>query len=216
MEVVPNWADGAALCASATDVDALRAEWGLQGRRVVMYSGNLGRAHTFQEILTVAEHWKTRDDTVILFIGGGHAWNAAERQARRRNLTNVLFKPYQDRLSLGVSLSVGDVHLVTQKPETVGLLVPSKLYGILAVGRPVVFFGPVASEVAITLKETGAGFTVVPGDVDGLQRTLESLLGDNALRQDFGDAGRSYMAKQGNRAFRTDQYRKILESAAGR
>jgi glycosyltransferase involved in cell wall biosynthesis len=216
LRVISNWADVDALRVAADEVERLRDQWRLQGRKVVMYSGNLGMAHSFAEILAVADRWRSRSDTVFLFVGTGVAAEAVAQRARDRQLENIVFKPHQAWSALGVSLSAADVHLITQRPETLGMLVPSKLYGIMAVGRPAVFVGPDDSEVARTLQEAGAGFTVAPGDVGALERVLESLLSDPGLQRTCGEAGRRYMRERGSRARRTEAYRQVLEHAAGR
>jgi glycosyltransferase involved in cell wall biosynthesis len=214
LKVIPNWADVDALAVSADDVAALRAKWGVQGRKVVMYSGNLGRAHTFDEVLAVAERWKNKKDTIFLCIGAGQAWDQVKKQVLERGLDNVVLKPYQDRTSLGVSLSIGDVHLITQKPETLGLIVPSKLYGVMAVGRPVVYVGPKESEVALTLKDCKAGLTVAPGDVDGLERALAAYLDNPDMASSAGMAGRAYAKREFSRQVVTARYDALFNSIA--
>jgi glycosyltransferase involved in cell wall biosynthesis len=213
--VIPNWADLESLRHTPEDVARLKESWGLTGKRVVMYSGNLGRAHLFGEVLDLAERWRDRTDIVILCVGSGQGWNAVAAERDRRGLSNILLKPYQDRAALGASLACGDVHLITQRPETLGLIVPSKLYGIMAVQRPTVFLGPATSEVALTLSETGAGSVVAPGDVDGLEFLLLQYLYDPAAAARAGLAGRNYMGSEGDRRFRTAQYAEIFEEVAG-
>jgi glycosyltransferase involved in cell wall biosynthesis len=213
--VIPNWAELESLQYAQDDVARLKESWGLAGKRVVMYSGNLGRAHLFGEILTVAERWRDRRDIVFLCVGSGQGWSAVATERDRRGLSNILLKPYQDRVALGVSLACGDVHLITQRPETLGLIVPSKLYGVMAVGRPTVFVGPAASEVALTLIGTGAGSVVAPGDVDGLEEAILQYLDDSAAATGAGRSGRDYMGREGDRRFRTAQYAEIFEEVAG-
>jgi glycosyltransferase involved in cell wall biosynthesis len=214
--VIPNWADLAALTADEAAVAALKAHWGIAGKTVVMYSGNLGRAHTFDEVLSVAERWKGRPDVVFLFVGGGAHWDAVAGRARVQGLDNVVVKPYQERERLGVSLAVANVHLITQKAETLGLMVPSKLYGVLAVSRPVVFVGPAESEVALTLTETGSGKVVSPGDADALETALRGYVEDPQSARRAGSAGRRWMEAQGDRKFRTAKYAEILRAAVER
>jgi colanic acid biosynthesis glycosyl transferase WcaI len=213
--VIPNWADLDSLRHTPEDVARLKESWGLTRKRVVMYSGNLGRAHLFGEVLDLAERWRDRTDIAILCVGSGQGWDAVAAERGRRGLSNILLKPYQDRAALGASLACGDMHLITQRPETLGLIVPSKLYGIMAVERPTVFVGPATSEVALTLSEIGAGSVVAPGDVDGLECALLQYLYDPAAAARAGQAGRNYMESDGNRRFRTAQYAEIIEEVAG-
>lgn len=146
--VIHNWADEEQLHPIAHDQNPLRTEWGLQGKFVVGYSGNLGRSHDFATILEAAAALKDKTDIVFLLIGGGAQLPNVQKECADKGLTNVMFKPYQPREKLSESLSVADVHLISLKPELESLIVPSKFYGILAVGRPVIFIGAAQGELA--------------------------------------------------------------------
>src|SRR5208282_5983805 len=115
--VIPNWADGAAIGPVPQSENPLRVEWGLEGKFVIGYSGNMGRAHEFHTIVDAAAALQGEPDTVFLFIGGGAQKALIAAAAAERGLGNVLFKPYQPRDGLAQSLGVADVHLVTLRPE---------------------------------------------------------------------------------------------------
>lgn len=189
--VIHNWADGEAIAPTAGGIDALRAAWGLAGKFVVAYSGNMGRAHEFGTILDAAERLRHRDDIVFLFIGGGHRQPWIAQQALARNLANVQFRPYQRRESLGDSLGVADLHLTCLQPALEGLMVPSKVYGILASGRPTLHVGDPAGEIATLLATANAGYTAGTGDAGTLARKIESLCADAALRATLGKNARA-------------------------
>src|SRR6185503_4809828 len=106
----------------------LRREWNLQDAFVVGYSGNMGRVHEFGTILDAAERLKSSVNIVFLFIGEGAQRNWIEEEARRRGLENIMFKPYQPRKKLGLSLTIPDVHLISLRRSMEGLIVPSKFY----------------------------------------------------------------------------------------
>jgi colanic acid biosynthesis glycosyl transferase WcaI len=169
IHVIPNWADPDIRPISHAE-NPFRQEHGLDGKFVVMYSGNMGLAHPFEEVLDAAEELSSDQDVVFLFIGDGPRKASLEQAVRERRLTNVRFLPFQPRERLSESLSAGDVHIVTMEEEVAGLVVPSKIYGILAVGRPYVFLGPQYSEAAMTAaeaegtrqNETDAATRVVP------------------------------------------------------
>ncbi len=210
--IIPNWADLDSLRYAQEDVARLKESWGLAGKRVVMYSGNLGRAHLFGEVLDLAERWRDRTDIVILCVGSGQGWNAVAAARDRRGLSNVLLRPYQDRAAGRLARLRGRAPDHAEARD-LGLIVPSKLYGIMAVQRPTVFLGPVTSEVALTLSETGAGSVVAPGDVDGLEAALGRYLSDADEARCAGQAGRDYMEREGDRRFRTERYGEIFEKA---
>jgi colanic acid biosynthesis glycosyl transferase WcaI len=137
IRVIPNWVDDENISAVRHADNPLRQQWGLEGKFVVGYSGNLGRAHEFDTLLAAAERLRGRPDIIFLFIGGGHHVSELERLAGQRGLLrNFVFQPYQDRAQLKFSLSVADVHWISLRVELEGLIVPSKIYGIMAAGRP--------------------------------------------------------------------------------
>lgn len=184
--VIHNWAD-AALEPVAPETNPLRTEWHLGDSLVVGYSGNLGRAHEFGTILGAM---KQLPHIRFLFIGAGAKLDAVKREAGE----NAMFLPYQPRERLAQSLSAADVHLVSLQPQLEGLVQPSKFYGVLAVGRPVIFIGARDGELARIIDEHRCGVVVEPGDVDGLTRALTAL-----------DTHRETAAQMGRRGF--DAYR---------
>ena len=190
--VIPNWADREAIRPVAAVDNPLRREWGLEGKFVVCYSGNMGRVHEFDTILGAAERLNGQAAGIgFLFIGGGAQRRMVEDEARGRALANVQFRPYQDRAGLSFSLGVGDVHLVSQRPEVEGYVFPSKLYGILAAGRPVVFIGEAQGEIGALVEREGIGVAVRQGDAAGLAEHLQRLAGDAALREAMGRRARA-------------------------
>ncbi len=196
VRVIHNWADGTAIVpirGEDSDGEGWRIGkqgWGLEGKFIVGYSGNLGRVHDFSTILDAAEELVGEEGIVFLIIGGGPKllWVRGEVSARR--LKNVLFKPYQPRELLGESLGVPDVHLVSLLPAMEGLIVPSKFYGIAAAGRPTLFVGDPNGEVPRLLLENVCGATVQIGDGIGLAMQIRTLASSPELVQDMGGNAR--------------------------
>ena len=180
--LVPNWVVGETpLQAIEPSKNRLRTEWALQDRFVVGYSGNLGRAHDDKAIFAFMLEFQHQDRIHFLFIGGGSGMEALRRRTERSMLHNASFKPYQRLDNLSESLSVPDVHLVTLLPQMEGLIVPSKLYGILAVRRPVVFIGDRQGEVARLIEEHGCGRAFAPDEKAEFARHIRRLSLDVAL-----------------------------------
>lgn len=171
--IAPNWAPTGICALPRGEPSNLRSHWGLRGRFVVAYSGNLGRVHDLTPVLDLAQ--ALRDDAVsFLFIGSGAGEADLRRGAAERRLTNVSFLPPQPRESLSESLAVADLHLVTLLPGCERLVFPSKLYGITASGRPLLFIGPADCEVARTVRDQDLGFTVTRGTIaDAAERIRE-------------------------------------------
>jgi colanic acid biosynthesis glycosyl transferase WcaI len=194
IRVIENWAvSGDPLPKRSADSE-LRGRLGLAGKFVVGYSGNLGRAHEFQIFLDVALALQSDSNIQFLFIGGGVGMTALHGLAQQQRLSNMRFVPYQPRESLNDSLAAADVHLVSLRPSLEGLIVPSKFYGILAAGRPVVFVGDPDGELARVIGETGCGIVVPSGNVAGLAAGLCRLRFDVARRETMGMAARELLS----------------------
>jgi len=204
--VVHNWADGETIRPLAAARNALRRDWGWGERFVVLYSGNMGLAHEFDTALRAAAALGDRDDVRFAFVGGGPRRDEIESRVRREALGNVEFRPYQPRERLGESLTAGDVHLVTLREQMAGLLVPSKIYGILAAGRPTLYVGPDEGEIAEILRIGDCGVRVAPGDSAGLVEAIRRYAGDAELRAEHGRNARRlfeerFTREHGVRAF---------------
>jgi colanic acid biosynthesis glycosyl transferase WcaI len=174
--VIANWADA-----------ALRPINTPHARFVAGYSGNLGRAHDVRTMLEAMRG--LRDDETIEFLvtGGG----AQLDTIRNERLPNVRFAPYSPREELSESLSASDAHLVTLQPSLEGLILPSKFYGILAVGRPVIFVGSAEGELARIIREHDCGIVIEPGDGLGLARCIRELAANRERARAMGRRGRS-------------------------
>jgi len=181
---------------------------------VVAYSGNLGRAHDATTILEAACASQSDADIVFLMIGGGAGMRSLEMQVRARGLTNFRFAPYQPREALSDSLAAGDVHLVSLRPELEGLIVPSKLYGILAAGRPVVFIGDPDGELARLIASAEVGASVRSGDSAGLCRVLRALREDETGRLRMGIRARKVFEERYTLAAAVARWREVLSAAA--
>ena len=173
VHVIPNWSDDEQLCPIGHDDNPLRREWGLERSFVVGYSGNLGRAHEFATVLSAAQLLRDHPRIVFLFIGGGHQFDQLAQSAEQRGLHRIFrFIPYQPQELLKYSLNVPDVHLISLRPELEGLIVPSKFYGIAAVGRPVISITASDGEIARLVRRHECGLVVEPGNGPGLAETL--------------------------------------------
>ena len=184
--IVENWADAASVAPKAAAESELRTRLGLQGHFVVGYSGNLGQAHEFETMLCAAHELRADPVFVFLMIGGGAKMQALQERVEQCELTNFRFLPYQPRGALADSLAAADVHLASLLPQLEGLIVPSKIYGILAAGRPTVFIGDADGELARLVADTHSGVSVRCGDGAGLARELQTLHTDSEQRQRMG------------------------------
>ena len=183
--IVPNWS-GELPEQNPSDIADLRAEWGLTGDFVVMYSGNMGRVHEFDTVLGAAELLRDAGVT-FLFVGGGYRKALLLEETIRRQLPNFVFMDYQPRETLALSLAVGDVHLITLLPELEGFVVPSKFYGVAAAGKPSLFVGNPEGEIARLVREVECGAAVATGDSESLATAIRHLMQNPALSAHQGE-----------------------------
>jgi colanic acid biosynthesis glycosyl transferase WcaI len=213
--VIHNWASGTEIQPIDRGQNELREQWGLAGKFVVGYSGNIGRAHDFDAILDAASALLPRTDILFLFIGEGPRRAQLEAAVGRRGLTNVWFKPHQPREWLPQSLAVADCHLVTLRPALEGLVVPSKIYGSLATGRPVIFVGAKDGEIGRMLQNgPECGFCVAPDAAGRLTEIITRLADSEADRARLGHNARARFEAEFDRTTAVARWRLVLESLA--
>jgi glycosyltransferase involved in cell wall biosynthesis len=169
----------------------LREALGLTDKFVAMYSGNLGMAHSFGEIVEAARRLRDHPEIVFLFIGDGPRMAEVRAAQQADGLSNVRFLDYVPRDQLHVSLSVADVHLISMRREMTGIVVPGKLYGAMASARPTLFIGPDHCESADTVRQADCGLTIRLGDGNGLVAALTRLAQDPDLVEQMGRRGRA-------------------------
>ncbi len=210
---IPVWGHDAP-AASAQQIEALRSDLGARQKLLVMYSGNAGLIHTFEEVCAAMRELAHDPRFAFVFIGGGRRLREVQAFAQQHRLANVAFRGYFPREQLGVTLAAADVHLVTLRPGMEGVAVPSKLYGVMAAGRPVLFVGPEACETADDLRTHRCGLSVAVGDTAGLLAALRRLAADHHLRRDLGDAARAAYESTFNPAAQCEAWRRFLETLA--
>jgi glycosyltransferase involved in cell wall biosynthesis len=212
VRVIPNWCDDAEIVPVPPADNPLRAAWGLEGRFVVGYSGNLGRAHEFETMLGAAEHLSGHARIVFLLVGGGHAFEALARRVKERKLEAMFrFMPYQDRAHLKHSLGVADVHLISLRPRLEGLIVPSKFYGIAAAGRPILAITATDGEFAPIITAHQCGLVIEPGRGVELARAIATLSEDADRCIRMGQRARAMLEAEFTREKAFEHWRNLLD-----
>jgi lipopolysaccharide/colanic/teichoic acid biosynthesis glycosyltransferase len=214
IRVIHNWADGERVHPVRSEANRFLEKHGFRNKFIILYSGNMGLAHPFETILEAAERLKEYEEIVFLFIGGGKKQRELEKQSLRR--PNIKFLPFQTEEDLAFSLSSGDLHLVSLRQGLEGLIVPSKLYGAMAVGRPILYIGPSESEAARVVEEAQCGYTIAPADVDGCCRAVMELYREPEKRRLFGERARKFFESRFDRPYATRRFglalRGVLEN----
>lgn len=212
IDVIHNWADGEKVAPlPAGEANPFADEQFLAGRFVVLFSGNFGRVNDFDTPLEAARLLKERKDILFLFIGDGAKAGEIARFVRTHELANVRLLPYQPRDGLRHSLAAGGAHLVTLAPGLAGLSVPSKTYGVLAAGRPVLFVGDPRSDVARLVSEAGCGAVVSSGESERLADVIETWADDPALVDEMGRKARRLFESRFDRPHAVAAYVESLQ-----
>jgi glycosyltransferase involved in cell wall biosynthesis len=183
---IPVWSRRDEIYPIPRGTNPLRKVLGLEDKFVVMYSGNLGLAHSFDEFLAAARQLRERTDVIFLFVGGGPRLGEVEAAIKRDGIENVRLLDYVPRSQLHASLTMADLHLISMRPEMTGIVVPGKLYGAMAAGRPTLFIGPEHCESADTIRQAGCGFTIPSGETEQVVRAIGLLADDPSLARRKG------------------------------
>jgi glycosyltransferase involved in cell wall biosynthesis len=210
--IIANWSSRTSIRPLKPVDNPLRTEWGLQGKFVVGYSGNMGRAHEFKTILDAARLMSSHADVTFLFVGGGNQRQFVEHAVREAGLRNVEFRPYQPRSDLGLSLAAADCHLISLRPSVEGLIVPSKLYGCLAAGRPVIFIGCPNGEIPrlMMASERRFGICVEQGRASELAEAILGIKNDPQLADLLGQNARKLLEERFDEEIATTKWKEHL------
>jgi glycosyltransferase involved in cell wall biosynthesis len=155
-----------------------------------MHAGNIGLSQNLDVVLDAAARLATHEAIRFVFVGDGARRAALEAAARERRLSNVSFVPYQPRQEMAKSYASADLFLVSLKPGLAGYIVPSKLYSILAAGRPYVAAVEDACEVVDITRQYACGVIVPPGDADALAARILDMYRDGPLTAELGQRAR--------------------------
>ncbi len=189
VHVIENFVDTAGIV-PRDRMTPYRAELGIGDEVVVMYAGNVGYSQSLGMLLEFAR----RSPRVTVLINGAGVALESLRLASR-DIPNVRFGAYQPEDRLAEVLATGDVHVVSLRAGLAAVSVPSKIYSILAAGRPVVAAVDPHSEIERLVVRAGAGTSVAPDDADALCNALGRLVDDPARRSALGLQGRAYVER---------------------
>jgi len=187
-------------------------QWGRD--LILLYSGNMGRGHCFEEILEAARRLGPRGP-VWAFVGDGARAAEIRAFARAHPDARIQLLPYVAPEKVKASLASADVHLVSLSPRWQGLILPSKLQAAFSVGRPVIFVGAAESEIGQWIAASGGGWLIREGDVDSILKAVEQA-SDPAERARRAHAGLAFARAHFDRQRNCQRIAELLEGAAVR
>jgi glycosyltransferase involved in cell wall biosynthesis len=213
IRVIDNWTADEELRPLASHENPLRRQWNLETKFVVGYSGNLGRPHEYSTVLGAAAQLRDTPEVVFVCIGSGHLMGQLAEQVKRRSLPNFRFFGYQPQSALRQSLSLPDLHWISLNPRLEGLIVPSKFYGIAAVGRPVIAICAKDGEISRLVEQYRCGVVVEPGNAGELSNTIMQLSRDAERRHVMGRNARAMLETNFTRRHSLASWQNVLENA---
>jgi glycosyltransferase involved in cell wall biosynthesis len=190
IRVIPNWADVDEVRPGDPNDNSLLRSLGLEGRFVLGYAGNMGRVHDIEMLLAAARTLRVRASGVhLLFIGSGSKAGLVAAAAAERDSNVTLLGP-RDRSEQDVFVNACHVAVMALAPGMAGVGVPSRLYNVLAAGRPVVAAIDPDSEPARVLREEGVGIQTAPGNSGAFVQAIETIRADAPFLSEAGSRAR--------------------------
>lgn len=213
--VINNWIDESRITPLPKNderVAAFRKQHGLEGKFVIMTSGNIGLYYDFENILKIMEDHKENDDIRFVFVGDGLVKPKLQQYAEEQGLKNVVFIPFQRKEDLNYSLNAADVHIVTNARGVKGVSVPSKIYGILATNIPIWGILERGSEAWHIIEDSGCGILIEAGDYDHMKTSLAAIVKEKDSFVRAHSTGRTYLERHLTKQKSIDAYRNALLS----
>ena len=177
---------------------------------VVLYAGNFGRSHNFEDLLGAAENLKNNPKIHFTLVGDGSMKKSLENEARDRGLPNFSIVSFEPRSRLPLVLASADASVILLRKGLAGLSVPSKIYSILAAGRPVIACVDEQSDIAEMVKESNSGFVVPPGNISKFVKVIRCLAGNSKLRIQMGKNARRYAEEKDFKTRALQGYQRVF------
>lgn len=212
VRVIPNFVDTETVRPLPREND-YRKEFGLEGKTVVMYAGNVGLSQSLEMVVDVAAALAYEEDLMFVINGQGAA--RAQLEARAGGLSNVRFVDMQPSARVPEVLAAADIHLVPLKRGLGRSSVPSKIYSILAAGRPVIASVDEGSEIARLIERSGAGLAAAPDDAEAMTKALRRMLDASDEAQAMGEAGRRFVEAWASPGAVAEAYESLFAELSG-
>lgn len=213
LSVVPNFVDVDVLSVVPAP-NGFTREFDLDGRFVVSYAGNLGPAQGLDCLLDAAALLADQPDVIIVLIGDGSLAASLAQRIREEHLSNVRLVPYQPFARVPEIYGASDLSVVAQAVATGADAVPSKVYRIMACGRPVLALTDPGSDVARLVTDAGCGFVVPHGDAAALADAIRRAAADRSALDAMGASGRAHVLAHYERRVVTARYAQLVSDVS--
>lgn len=212
---INNWIDEKNIYPISNDNEKIirfKEKYGLINKFIIMYSGNIGLYYDLENIIKVIEKFKKRNDIIFAFVGDGTVKEKIEKFSKENKMINVKFIPYQPKEDLIYSLNSADVHWVVNAKGIKGISVPSKLYGVMAVGKYVLGVLDKGSEARLIVEEANCGICVNPGEYEEIEKAIINILNYKDKIYEYGKRGREYLEKNLTKDISINKYKENILS----
>ena len=187
-----------------------KEKYNLKDKFIIMYSGNIGLYYDLENIIKVIGEFKDREDVVFAFVGDGTVKDKIEAYVSENNLSNVTFIPYQDKADLIYSLNAADIHWVVNAKGIKGVSVPSKLYGVMAAGKPVLGVLDEGSEARLIVEDCNCGLCIEPGNYKEISNNIKYILNNKEEIRLLGLNGRQYLESNLTKEVSINKYKENI------
>jgi glycosyltransferase involved in cell wall biosynthesis len=211
--VIPNWVDTSAIVPEPRENEWAR-EHGLVDKFVVMHSGNVGHSQNLDVLIRATTFLRDLEDLAVVIVGGGARRAELVELSERLETDAVSFLDYQPRETLSSSLSTAHLHYVGLGRGLSGYVVPSRLYGVLSAGRPVLVAADADSETASIVQSVGCGWVAPPNRPELVAEAIRAAYDGHYDLEEMGRRGRAYVVAEADRSIAIERYRRLLHELA--
>lgn len=213
LKILPPWPMEDELQIIEKSSNPFIKEHDLEGKLVLMYSGNHSPVHPLSTILEASKQFTTKDRVVFAFIGGGQGKAEVEKFRAEHPGAPILSLPYQPLDQIKFSLSAGDIHFVSIGAPMVGCVHPCKFYGAMALAKPVVLLGPSESHIGKWIDSDRIGWQIDHGKVQELVSLIRSFADDSTELTARGSRGKALVTSQLGKQQLTAQLTELITLA---
>lgn len=214
---INNWIDDKETYPLPKDNEKIvefKKKHGLDGKFIIMYSGNIGLFYDLENLIKVVERFKDYENVIFPFVGEGTLKEQLMNYVEEHDMKNVVFIPYQAKEDLIYSLNSADVHWIVNAKGIKGVSCPSKLYGLLATAEPSLAVLEEGTEARDIIESTNCGYAVSPKDYEGVANLIEKFINTPKEElEEMGNRGYEYMKTHFTKDISIQKYRdQILDT----
>jgi colanic acid biosynthesis glycosyl transferase WcaI len=214
VSIVTHWADCGEITPLERNENPLLRKHGLTNKFVVQYSGNMGRTHDIEGLIQCARMLESEGDIHFLFIGTGAKETWLRRTAQEFRLKNVTILPPQPRGDLAQSLNACDLAVISFVEGMAGVSVPSRMYNILAAGKPILAVADADSELALVVQEERVGWLVQPASPEKTAQAIREAFSNPGLLFEMSKRARTLVLRDYTQMQIVGKIEDILEDVA--